>query len=138
MPICQNANNFKPTTRDLDILNILWDAQKAMTASEIVNAKTELTMNTVQSVLRKLLKKEIVKVADIVYSGTVLSRSYVPTISSEDFALIHLSNEFQKLNHKVSKASIVATLLNSEQDDAKTQKEIEEIEHLLKEYKKKF
>ena len=48
----------KITNRDLDILNILWNAGKPMTASEIVATGNGLTTNTVQAVLRKLLKQK--------------------------------------------------------------------------------
>lgn len=74
----------KLTSREIDILNILWENEKPLIASEIADARSDLTINTVQAVLRKLLKYQLVEVADIVYSGTVLSRSYRPTITSED------------------------------------------------------
>ena len=36
----------------------------------------------------------MVEVADIVYSGTVLSRSYRPTITSEEFAVQELTSDY--------------------------------------------
>ena len=67
----------KLTSREIDILNILWENEKPLIASEIADARSDLTINTVQAVLRKLLKYQLVEVADIVYSGTVLFISYV-------------------------------------------------------------
>ena len=61
----------KLTSREIDILNILWENEKPLIASEIADARSDLTINTVQAVLRKLLKYQLVEVADIVYSGTV-------------------------------------------------------------------
>ena len=74
----------KLTSREVDIMNILWTSGKPLIASEIADCRPDLTINTVQAVLRKLLKYQLVEVADIVYSGTVLSRSYRPTITSEN------------------------------------------------------
>ena len=60
------------TNRDLDILNLLWESSTPLTASEILKKNNELTMNTIQAVLRKLLRNGYIEVADVVYSGTVL------------------------------------------------------------------
>lgn len=66
-------------------MKILWDAEKPMIASEIVRSREDLNINTVQAVLRSLIKKQYIKVADIVYSGTVLTRSYVPIVDRKEY-----------------------------------------------------
>lgn len=126
----------KITNRDLDILNILWNSEKPMTAAEITATDDTLTTNTVQAVLRKLLKQEWVEVADIVYSGTVLCRSYQPTMTSKEFALTQLAEEFKELQSEVSTSSLVAALLDNEPDIKKREAEIEALEQLLADYKK--
>ena len=88
-------NKFsKLTSREVDIMNILWASEKPLIASEIADSRPDLTVNTVQAVLRKLLKYQLIEVADIVYSGTVLSRSYRPTITSEEFALHEVTSDY--------------------------------------------
>ena len=84
----------KLTSREVDIMNILWTSGKPLIASEIADCRPDLTINTVQAVLRKLLKYQLVEVADIVYSGTVLSRSYRPTITSEEFAVHEVTSDY--------------------------------------------
>ena len=54
----------KLTSREIDILNILWENEKPLIASEIADARSDLTINTVQAVLRKLLKYQLVEVAE--------------------------------------------------------------------------
>ena len=73
------------TGRERDILYILWNYDKGMIASEIVKERDDLTINTVQAVLKKLLRRKLIEVDQIVYSGTVLSRSYKPTLSEQEF-----------------------------------------------------
>lgn len=124
------------TNRDLDILTVLWNSPKSMTASEIAAADQSLKINTVQAVLRKLLKNNLIEVADIVYSGTVLSRSYTPTISQKDFALSKLTSEYQQLGKNLSKASLVASLLDTESDQKKVQNDINQLKEMLDNYKK--
>lgn len=64
-------------------MKILWDAGTPLVASDIVKAESSMNINTVQASLRVLLKENLVEIADIVYSGTVLSRSYRPLISRD-------------------------------------------------------
>lgn len=129
---------FRPTQRDTDILTILWEAGHSMTASQIVDSSPDLTVNTVQAVLRKLLKNNLIKVDDIVYSGTVLSRSYIPTISAEEYAGAQLTMNYRKFSDRISKSSLFAALLDDEKDPKKRAEEIQELEQLLEEYKKEI
>lgn len=71
--------------RQFEVMDVLWESGKPMIASEIVKAREDLNINTVQASLRSLLKKNYIEVVDIVYSGTVLSRRYQPLISKEDY-----------------------------------------------------
>ena len=129
-----NINHL--TNRDLEILNTLWNSPTPLTASEIFKINTDTTMNTIQAVLRKLLRNEFIEVADIVYSGTVLCRSYKPAISSNDYALSRITADYETYGKNISKTSLVAALLDSESDAAKVKEDIEHLEKLLAEYKK--
>lgn len=126
---------FKITDREQDILNILWAAEKPLVASDIAKSKDSLSINTVQAVLRKLLQKKLIKVADIVYSGTVLSRTYQPTISPNDFTLQQIVSQFEDAKKNITIPDFVATLLEHEKDEAQR---IEELEALLEERKRKL
>lgn len=122
------------TGRDLDILQILWNASDSMTALEIVKQHPELTMNTVQAVLRKLLKEGLIKINRIVYSGTVLSRSFTSVISPEEFVILQMKENIKEIS-TINKKSFVSALFEDETDTEKTLKEIEELETLLSEQK---
>lgn len=75
----------KITSKQLEVMQVLWDTSRSLTASEIADADESLNINTVQVCIRQLLKKEYIKVADIVYSGTVLCRCYSPVIQKQDY-----------------------------------------------------
>ena len=72
------------TKKELEIMEILWDNDKPLTASDIKEKHT-VNPNTVEACLRTLLKKEKIKVADIVYSNTVLCRSYTPVLKRDEY-----------------------------------------------------
>ena len=75
----------KITNKQLEVMQVLWNTDRSLTASEIADADEALNINTVQVCIRQLLKKEYIKVADIVYSGTVLCRCYSPVIQKQDY-----------------------------------------------------
>lgn len=73
--------------RQLQIMQVLWGSSKAMTAAEIMTV-SELGINTVQASLRSLIKKNYIKQDEIVYSGTVLTSTYVPVVSEEEYLMM--------------------------------------------------
>lgn len=89
--------DFNLTGREKDILDILWNAGKGLIASEIVKSSEDLTINTVQAVLKKLLKRNLIQIDQIVYSGTVLSRSYIPTLTEAEFETRLIENRIMGL-----------------------------------------
>lgn len=76
----------KISEKEKEIMSVLWQSQEPLTASAISEKGNHLSINTVQATMRNLLKKQYIKVANIVYSGTVLSRCYEPIISAEQYA----------------------------------------------------
>lgn len=123
---------IKLTKRELDVLNILWESKKSMTAKEMIEMNPKLSINTVQSVLKQLIKKEYVKVGDIVYSGTVLARSYTAVLDANEYMMEQLADGIS--SSRFSTEGILAALLKHDQNEEDT---IEKLEELLKRHKDK-
>lgn len=121
------------TEREMDVMRILWESKKPLVASDITKINESLSSNTVQAVIRKLLEKGYIKVADIVYSGTVLTRSYTPVVSKRDLMIQQFINQLRKEEVEVPIPGLVATLLKHEKNEKEV---IEELEELLEERKK--
>ena len=111
----------KLTQSQLHILKILCNEKKPMIASDFVQLDSSLNLNSVQSALRSLLKKNYIEVSDIVYSGKVLTRSYIPVVSSEDYASENINGVVKDL----LSSNILFQYVESEND-------IEVIERLQK------
>ncbi len=126
------------TGRDMDILNILWKSGEPLTASQIASSDPDLTINTVQAVIRKLLKEKLIKIDNIVYSGTVLCRSYCPSLSEDDFALSQFNCEYRKIRGRISKSALVSALLGSETNPETMKNDLSELQNMIDEYKKKI
>lgn len=120
---------IKLSGRELDIMNVLWEAEKPLIAKDIVGKNTSLSINTVQGVLKGLLKKNYIKVAEIVYSGTVLTRSYEPVLTAEEYTVNLITKGICK---HMSSDGIMVALLKQEEDEDQI---IEKLEALLQEFK---
>ena len=87
----------KLTPSQLNIMKTLCDKKEPMIASDFVQLDPSLNLNSVQSALRSLLKKNYIEVSDIVYSGKVLTRRYIPVVSSEDYASENINGVLKDL-----------------------------------------
>ena len=74
--------------------NPIIDTEKG-TVTISVKTGTDLNINTVQAALRSLIKKNYIEVAEIVYSGTVLTRSYRAIVKREEVTK-ETANEIRK------------------------------------------
>lgn len=137
--MARSNSKFRLTNREQEIMKILWDSSESLTASEITAKKEELSINTVQALLKKLLKYELIKVERIVYSGTVLCRSYLPVISPEEYETQKYIESMKEIeNGSFSPSLFVAALLGEEEDSEKALKEIEELEKIIAEKKQEL
>ena len=96
--------------RELEILNILWGSDKALTSMDIVDAGKGLSQSTVQAVLRKLLKDGLVEVGGITHSGNVLSRTYRPAEKSKEIVLQQFVEQYKGISNIVSREKVIKAL----------------------------
>ncbi len=115
------------TKKQLEVMKILWNNPEPMIASDIVKQGTDLNINTVQACLRGLIKEDAIKVADIVYSGTVLTRSYTPVVTKEDY----FDSTYKELLGNDDSSTLIASLIEAETDV----KELDKIEKMIKKRK---
>lgn len=135
----KEASAYKLTNREYDILRILWASGEPLTASGIVEHGNGLPINTVQAMLKRLLKRDLIHVEQIVYSGTVLSRSYRPSLSQEDFEMKRYVNNMSQIQgNDFSCSQFVAAFLGQESDRQKVWREIDELESLLAQKKREL
>lgn len=118
------------TKKELEIMKTLWNSTKPLIASDIVKQNKSLNINTVQACLRTLINNKAIKVADIVHSGTVLTRSYVPIISKKEY-LDHIYIELLGEKHTFP---LIKCLIDAETNP----EELEELEKMIAKKKNKI
>ena len=116
------------TNKQMDVMNILWENDKPMAASEILKANEKLNINTIHACIRKLLEEEYVKVAYIDYSGNVMSRYFMPTV----FKGKYFSESYKDIigSKKLILTSLIETETNIE--------ELEQLENLIRKKKEEL
>lgn len=116
------------TNKQMDVMNILWENDKPMAASEILKANEKLNINTIHACIRKLLEEEYVKVAYIDYSGNVMSRYFMPTVSKVKY----FSESYKDIigSKKLILTSLIETETNIE--------ELEQLENLIRKKKEEL
>ena len=105
-----------------DIMNVLWEEGRPLSAFEINDIAPELKMPTVRRCLELLLKENIIKVAGTSMNGKVYARNYTPLLSREDYL------KGNAKSRKISPVEMMTALLES---DGITVEEIEQLQKLL-------
>lgn len=80
------------TKRQNEVMSVLWNSDSPLSANQICDKDESLNMNTVQQVLRTLLKIQFIKIEDIGYSNTALTRLYSPVLKQNDYLQFLLGN----------------------------------------------
>lgn len=120
-------NKLKLTKKELEIMNILWEAQTDLTARQIVDSYPSIVMSTAQNVLNKLLKKDLIKIEKVILEEKNFSRSFIPIISQEEYVL----QQYNQLKVTNLLVSLLGKNTTSEDD-------IHEIENIIADYKQKL
>ncbi len=97
------------TQREQDVFNNLWKSEQGLTAKEIVDI-SDMSINTVQAMLKKLKKQGLIEVSNIVYSRTVLCRVWRPTEASGGMIAEQLLQHYQQYQHIVPKQMFLEVL----------------------------
>lgn len=126
-------NSYELSKRELDVMNVFWSQEGSVIASDIPKVNQSLSINTVQAVIKKLIAKNYLKIDEIVYSGTVLTRSYLPIVSAEEYAERQIKTDASFLSKYANKIQVISALLDSEENEAQL---IADLEALLNERKK--
>ena len=112
---------IKLSGRELDVMNVLWESDKALTAKEISERDSSLSINTVRMVVKGLLNKEFIKVSAIVYSGTVLTQSYEPVLNAQEYMINQIT---QAVKGNVSHVQVMAALLRQDENEIEKLKKV--------------
>ena len=105
-----------------DVMNVLWEEGKPLSAFEINEIAPELKMPTVRRCLELLLKEKLIEVAGTSMNGKVYARNYRPLLSRETY----LKNNAER--RKITPVEMLHSLLETE---GITEADLNELQTLL-------
>lgn len=78
---------MKLTKSELEIMNVLWKANRPLSRGDILELSAEKTWkdNSIHILLNGMLKKEAIKEDGFTRSGKVWGRLYAPNITIDDY-----------------------------------------------------
>ncbi|MBQ6376599.1 MAG: BlaI/MecI/CopY family transcriptional regulator [Lachnospiraceae bacterium] len=129
-------NVSKLTRKELDILYVLWGTDEALSATKITEQAPDLNKNTVNALLRKLLRNGLIRVDDIGYSGTVLTRKYKAVLSHEEYMRQSIAEDTKKVTDASSRRDLIFAILDSIEDREEARREVDAMAAALDEYRK--
>ncbi len=129
----QIRNPIQLSRREMEVMTLLWKSDTPYLASEIAKISST-SINTVNVVLKNLLNAGMIAIADIVHSGTVLSRRYKPNVDPEVYTTELFIKQFKDISPKLPTTRIVSRLLEEDVD----METIEELEGLVQERREKL
>lgn len=107
----KNIVSFYLNEKEGQAMKALWEAEKPLSATDIANAiGDEWAFKSIQNIIRTLEAKKAIKIAHVTKIGKTYGRLFLPTVSSDDYAVAQF-NKFYVKNNEVP--SVLAALVES-------------------------
>lgn len=109
----RGENMIKLTKKERAVLEVFWDSNNPMCIRDILLANKSLNKNTVPVIVRQLIKKNLLEVAEIRKNEKALTQYFQSTIDKESF----FQSELSKKNLKNLMASFIDSSESAEELD---------------------
>lgn len=121
---------FYLNKKEEQVMKVLWNSNKPLSITEIKElVGADWAKTSIQSVVRKLESKGAIKVAKITKICKTYGRLFCPTISLDEYAIMHFENLYS--NDKFI-PFILSALLDEKN---RTPELINDLEEIIKKYK---
>lgn len=89
---------MKLTKSELEIMNVLWKAERPLSRGDILALSTDKTWkdNSIHILLNGMLKKEAIQEAGFARSGKVWGRLYAPNVTIDEYYNENLFSQTSK------------------------------------------
>jgi|UPI0003B36BF7 hypothetical protein len=121
--------------KEYDIFSTILHSEEPLNVSQIIELHPEMTANIVQPSIRKLIKLNLVEVADITLDGNIFSRRFKPTVTASDIIQKMFVDDYIHFSKLVSSQSLISAMIQADNNPEQAMQDIREMEQLLREYK---
>lgn len=87
-------NYFKLTKSETEIMDLMWQEGRPLSRSEIIALSPDRSWKagSIHILLNSMLSKEAIEVAGFVQSTKNYARTFVPTVSADEYAVMQIKN----------------------------------------------
>ena len=117
--------------RERQILNTICGADHPLITQDIIERNGRLSQSTVQTVVRDLTNRGLLKVVGAKYSTNVLAREFSKTEKAVEEVLLYVMEEYKQVRNVISVREYVMALIEAEEDESKRKQLVEELYELL-------
>ena len=120
---------FALSETELDIMQILWEEEEALSRPEILSKMPDKDWNpnSIHQVLNSMMKKNVLKVAGMVRCGRVYGRTYAPNITRQDLINADVARILPHSTVNEQALGVLAALIDQEDIDVSTLREMEKL-----------
>lgn len=122
-------------TKEYDILTTIFHSDEPLNVSQIMEFHPAMTANIVQPSIRKLIKLNLVEVADITLQGNVFSRRFKLSEAAPDIIRKMFVDDYMHFSKLISGQALISAMIQADNDPEKAMQDTSELEKLLMEYK---
>lgn len=116
------------TVSELSILRLLWEEKEALSGSEMLERLPELNLfaTSIYTILDGMVDKGVLTIHGKVRRGKRFARTFVPTVSQEDFAAMQVVKLMPNVSKYDRLVGIFTALVKHDGIDAETLSSLEE------------
>ena len=129
---------IKLTKKESEIMDIIWKENIPLTATEIQESGTDMSVYSVQQVLQRLLSMEFLKVTGIKQNKKAYARQFAANISESEYISSFINNketELQLATNCIKHNNDLETILQLEELIKQKREELEKEEQKIVENK---
>ena len=124
-------------SKEYNILDTILHSEEPLSVTQILKVHPDLTSNIVQPAIRKLLKLELIEVAEIAVDGNIFSRRFKLAPTASEAIQKMFVDDYLQFSRLVSTQSLLSAMMQADDNPEKSMQEIAEMEKLLQEYKER-
>lgn len=122
---------------ELEVMELLWSVDKALTRTEIIDQSTQKSWkpSTIHLLLNSLLKKEMIEVMGFKQTGKNYGRTYAAMVTREEYTARELEKRLpkSKTSGQTDLAGVFAAMVGGAKLDKDT---LDELQRILDEKKR--
>lgn len=121
---------FTLSKNELDVMTLLWQQNRALSRTEIIELSTEKTWkaSSIHILLNSLLKKGAIKIEGFVQTGKNYGRTYAAAVTQEEYAAMQFTkNVPSQTVSKENLPKLFTALIQNEYVDRELLDELQKI-----------